>query len=105
MRLFPPAKNAESLELIPLDIQKLLRVLTTFPAHFDRWHLQLFAAKSFIHLDFNGQPVAVPPRNVGRIKARHGFGLHHKIFQAFVERMTLMDSPVRVWRSVMRSEE
>ena len=96
------AEDADALELLALDVEILFGVLAAGVAHLERVHLQLFAAQRLIHLDFDGQAVAVPAGHVGRIEAGHGAGLDDEILEALVERVAEMDGAVGVGRAVMQ---
>ena len=84
--IFPAPQHAQPLEILPLDIDILLRVLAARAADLYRGHLRFLRAEFAIHLDFDRQPVAIPARNVWRIEARHGLRFDDKILQNFVER-------------------
>jgi len=56
------------------------------------------------HLELNGQPVAVPARNEGRMKARHGLRLHDQILEHLVQRRAHVDVAIREGRAVMQDE-
>ena len=69
VRAVEAAENADSFELLALQVEKLLGVLAAFRAHVGRTHLQLFAAEFLIDLDLNWEAMTVPARHVGRIQA------------------------------------
>src|SRR5712692_376471 len=72
-------KHADSLELFALKVEIFFRVLAAFRADIHRLHLELFAAQLLIDLDLDGQTVAIPSWDEGRIKSSHGFGLNDEI--------------------------
>ena len=96
-------EDAQPLELFALQIQIFLRILAAGFAHLQRRHLQLFAPQFLIHLDLDGQSVAIPAGNIRRVKAGHGLRLDHKIFQPFVEGVAQMNFAVGVGRPVMQN--
>ena len=69
VRAVEAAENADSFELLALQIKKLLGVLAAFRPHVGRTHLQLFAAEFLIDLNLNWEAMTVPARHVGRIQA------------------------------------
>ncbi len=88
------AEDSDALKLVALDLQVLLGVLAAGVADLERVHLQLLAAERFIYFDFDGQAVAIPARDVGRIEAGHGAGLDDEILEALVEGMAEMKAPL-----------
>ena len=52
--LFPPAEDAEALELGALQVEVLLGVLTAGAADGDGRHFQLLAAQLFVDFDLDG---------------------------------------------------
>ena len=96
------AEDADALELVALDLEVLLGVLAAGVADLERVHLQLFAAESFIDFDFDGQAVAVPAGDVGRIEAGHGAGLDDEVLEALVEGVAEMDGAVGVGWAVVQ---
>ena len=72
VRVIPASEHSNALELGPLQINILLRVLAAGAAHRDRIHFQLLAAKLLIYFDLDRQAVAVPAWYIGRVKAGHG---------------------------------
>ncbi len=98
----PPPENPQALKLGPLQVEILLGVLAAGAAYGDRRHFQLLAAQFFVDLDLDGQAMAIPTGNVGGIEPRHGLRLHHKILQAFVERMAEVELPIGVGGAVVQ---
>ena len=70
--IVPLAEDAEALEIGALDIDVLFGVLAAGAADLDGRHVRLLAAEFAIDLDFDGQAVAIPAGDVGRIEAGHG---------------------------------
>ena len=71
----PAAKDAEAFELDPQAREELSRVLAAGEADFELRKFGLFAAEILVDFEFDGQTVAVPTGDVGRVEAGHGFGL------------------------------
>ena len=63
---------------------------------------QLLAAEFLVDLDFDGQAVAVPAGDVGRVEAGHGFGLDDEILEALVHRRAQVDGSAGVGRAVVQ---
>ncbi len=100
--IVPLAEDAEALEIGALEIDVLFGVLAAGAADFDGGHVRLFAAELAIDLDFDGQAVAIPAGDVGRIEAGHGARLDDEILQDFVERGSEVNSPVGVGRAIVQ---
>ena len=97
----PLSEHAQPFEILPLQVDVLLGVLAAGAPDLDRRHLRLARAQLAIDLDFDGQPVAIPARNVGRIEARHGLRFDHEVLQNLVERGAQMNPPVGIGRPVV----
>ena len=99
------------MKLVPLDVPEFVRVLATLPAQFrgahvpfDRLRAGFFLLAQLLRdLVFDGQPVAIPARNVGRLHAFHGAGLDDDVFENFVERVTDVNVAIGVGRAVMQN--
>ena len=100
--LLPAAEDADALELLALQVEILLGVFAALHANVERLHLQFFAAELLIDLDFDGQAVAVPSRDIGSIKSGHGLRLDDEILQALIQSMAKMKRPIRVGRAVVQ---
>ena len=100
--MVPAAKHADALELLALQVEKLLRVLAALQPYFRRIQLQLLFAELLVYLDLDGQPVAIPTRDVRCIESRHAFGLHDEILQALVEGVSKVQRTIGVGRPIMQ---
>ena len=100
--LVPASEDADALELLALQIEKFLRVLSACFADLQRIHLELFAAQLLINLDLDGQAMAIPSRDVGRVEAGHGLRLDDEILQTLVQRVAQMNGAVGVGRTVVQ---
>ena len=96
------AKNSQALKLRTLQIEELGCIFAASVADSQRLHLQLFAAQHLIHFDFNGQAVAVPTGNIGRVETGHGLRLNDEILKALVQRVAEVNRPVGIRRTVMQ---
>ncbi len=99
--LLPTAEDADSLELLALQVEILLRVLAALLAHRQRVHVELLAAQQVVHLDLDGQSVAVPAGHVGRVEAAHAARLDDEVLQRLVQRSAQMDGTVGVGWAVV----
>ncbi len=72
VRLFPVAEHPESLEIAPLRIDLLVRILPARRTKRLRVDLLPDAPVRFLHLHLDGQPVAIPTRDIGRVIAVQG---------------------------------
>ncbi len=105
IRTVEAPEDADALELLALQVEILLGIAAAGLAHLDGRHLQLLAAQRFVDFDFDGQAVAVPAGDVGRVVAQHGARLDDKVFQALVERVAEVDGPVGVGRPVVQNPD
>ena len=99
----PAAEDADALELLALQVEKLLGVLAACRAHIDGAHLQLLAAQFLVDLDLDGQAVAIPTGHVGRVESGHGLRLDDEIFQALVQRRPQVDRSAGIGRAVVQN--
>ncbi len=102
VRIVPAAEDAEALELCALQVDVLLRVLAAGLADFDGVEFELAAAELLVDLDFDGEAVTVPARDVGRVEAGHGFRLDDEVLDALVQRVAEVDGAVGVGRAVVQ---
>ena len=90
------------MELVPLDVPEFVRVLATLPAQVRGAHVLFLLAELLRDLVFDGQPVAIPARHVGRLHAFHGAGLDDDVLENFIERVADVNMAVGVRRAVMQ---
>ena len=57
-----------------------------------------------LHLMLYGQPVAVPPRQIGGVKPRQRLAAHHHILQDFVHRMANVQRAIGIGGTIMQDE-
>ena len=103
IRAVKAPNDANSLELLALQIEVFLRIPAALEAHIDGLHLQFFAAQFLINLDLDRKPVAVPTRDVGGIEPGHILGLDDEVFQALIQRMPQVDRPVCIGQAVVQN--
>jgi len=101
IRVIPFSHDAQALELLTLHLHEFCRILAAQFAHFGFGDLVLFRTQILLNLQFDGQPVAVPSRDVGRFEAAHAFAFQDDILQDLVEGMADVDMTVGIGRAVM----
>ena len=97
--IFPLAEHAQALEILALQVDEFLGVLAAGAADFDGRHLRFLGAEVVIDLDLDGQAVAVPARDVGRIEARHGLRFDDEVLQDLIESRAEVDPAVGIGRA------
>ena len=100
----PQTPDPEPLELLPLYVDELLRVLAASAPDRDCVHLPLLGPELLVDLLLDGETVAVPAGNVGGIEVHHRAASHDDVFQDFVHRRAEVQVPVRVGRPVVKDE-
>ena len=86
-----------------LEIDVLLGIFAAGAADLDRRHASLPGTELVIDFDFNGQTVAIPSGDVGRIETGHGFRLDDEVLQNFVEGRAQVNAPVGVGRPIVQN--
>ena len=102
--VIPIAKHAEAFEVFALTIHLCLRVFSAGLTESRGIHLPAGLADLFLHVQFDGQTVAIPARHIGRIKTAEGLGLDDDVFEHLVDRMADVDVAVGVGRTVVQDE-
>src|SRR2546423_1078155 len=100
IRILPFAEDAEPLELLALNVDKLSRERFRSLPHFERRK----AARFFHDLVFDRQPVAIPARQIRRAKTSHRLRFHHQVFENLVQRRAHVNIAVRERRAVVKNE-
>ena len=94
--IFPIAQHAEALELRALDVDVFARVSLARGADGRGIGGGVAGlAHLLADLEFDGQPVAVPARDVGRIKPAQGFVFDDDVLEDLVERGADVDIAIR----------
>ena len=99
--LVPFAEDAEPLELLTLDTDELGGILAAELPHLQLGDLVLLRAQILLHLQFDGETVAVPAGDVGGLEAAHPLALEDDVLQDLVEGMADMDMAVGIGGAVM----
>ena len=98
----PVAEDAQALEFLALDVHELGGVVPAQAAYRDRGQVLLALDLELLgHLVLDGEPMAVPARDVGGLPARHVARLDDDILEDFVERMPHVQVAVGVGRAVV----
>ena len=98
----PAAEAANTLKLLGLQIDVLLRVGAAGLQHRRGGHGQLLMAQFLVHFDLDGQAVAVVAGDIRRVESGHGLGLDHEVLEALVESVAQVDGPIGVGRAVVK---
>ena len=105
IRIRPVACDAETLELIALDIHPAFGKLATFLTEINDINIVFaFALLAILLFDlpFDRQTVAIPTGNITRVKTHHLMAAHDHILDRFVKRVTDVQMAVRVRRTIMQ---
>ena len=99
VRPIPQTEHAETLEvaLLPLDLLRGVRARARL--HLSRWQIP---AVLFLDQNFDRHAVAVPPRHVLGVEARHLPALDDEVLQRLVQRLAHVDVVVGVRRPVVQ---
>ncbi len=81
--------------------KNLVAYLRQASADLELGKLGLLAAEFLVDFEFDGQAMAIPARDVGRIEAGHGLGLDDEVLDDFVERGAEVDVAIGVRRAVV----
>src|SRR5439155_23825401 len=101
IRMIPIAKNAQSLELLALDIDEFSRKRFGFFADFQRRK----SARLLYHFVFDRKAVTVPARDVRRTFAQHSLRFHYEILEDFVERSAHVHIAISKGRPIMENKQ
>jgi hypothetical protein len=111
VRVLPVAEDAESLELLALNVDVLPRVLATASDLLHgihgapHVHVGRVEAELLVDLMLDGQTVAVPARHVDCVVAEHGARLDHEVLEDLVECRAHVDVAVGVGRAVVQDPQ
>ncbi len=105
--VFPVASDAETLEFLALDIDPACGELAALATEFVDRHLifvATFLAVLLFDLPFDGQAVAIPTRDIAGIATHHLVRPHDHVFDGLVQRVTDVQMPVGIGRTVVQGE-
>ena len=100
IRILPIAEDAEALEGLALDVDELAGVGLGTRAHLRRGEVLGFLD----HFELDGQTVAVPAGDEGRMEAGHRLRFHDEVLQHLVQRGAHVHIAIREGRAVMQDE-
>ena len=104
VRAIPVAEHAEALEAGALQVHLLAGELAAGGAEFLGAQLGADAAMLLLHLVLDGQAMAIPPRDVGRVVAVERMRLDHDVLEHLVEEMPEMRRAIGVRRAIVQHE-
>ena len=105
--IVPLAGDAQTFELVALDVDPALGELAAFLTEVDNVHVILvlaLLAVLFLDLPFDGQTVAVPAGNIACIVAHHLVRAHDHVLDGLVQRVADMQVAVRIGGAIMQDE-
>ncbi len=102
--IVPLAEDAEAHELVPLDLVVTISILAAGRPNFGDAHLAFLRTEFLVDLVFDRQAVAVPPGNVGAVKAEHRPRLDDDVLEDLVERGSHVDRTIGVGGAVVEDE-
>ena len=105
--IVPLAGDAQTFELVPLDVDPALGELAAFLTEVDNVHVILvlaLLAVLFLDLPFDGQTVAVPAGNIACIVAHHLVRAHDHVLDGLVQRVADMQVAVRIGGAIVQDE-
>ncbi len=98
----PLAEHAQPFELLALNVDEPFSILSAVLPDFHLSHGELLLAQFLVHLVFNWQPMAVPPRDIDSIEAAHLAALDDHVLQDLIESGPQMNVPVGVRGTIMQ---
>ena len=107
VRIGPVAGHAETLELVPLDVDPAFSEAAALLAkldHVDRVLVASVLAILLLDLPLDREAMAVPAGDIARVLAHHLLGADHHVLQDLVQRVADMQMPVRVGRAIVERE-
>ncbi len=104
IRIGPVAHDAKAHEILALHVDLRERIFTARLPERLRVEFLGIAAKRFLDLVLDRQPMAIPARHVRRIEAVERARLDDDVLQDLVEGVADVDRAVRVRRTVVQDE-
>ena len=102
--IVPVSKNAHSHKVSSLFIDLGPRVITTLLAKLSGSHFDPRLADFLFHIQFDGQTMAVPSRNIGRIVSIKGARFDDDVLENFVHAVTHVQVAVGIGRTIMKNK-
>ena len=104
VRIVPVPQHAQAHEVRALAVHLLAGIVAARLAEIGGADLSAGLAHLLLHLQFDGQPVAVPARHIGRIEAVKSAALDDNVLEHLVDRMADVNLAVGVGRTVVQDE-
>ncbi len=101
--IVPAAEHSQPLEFPTMDVDEIRCIGPALGTDLRHAHRRFAFSEFLIDLELDGQPMAIPARNIGSIEARHRLRLDDEILQDFVERCPEVNVSVRVRRPVVEN--
>ena len=101
IRMLPISQYPEPLELISLHVNKAGGILPGQPSLFHHAYRLRLRSQLLVHLELDGQPMAVPAWDIDSVIAHHGPGLDDQVLQDLVQRVAHVDMAVGVRRTIV----
>ena len=102
--MVPVPQNPQALEGLPLDVDVFQGVVPAGLADLDDGQILFLFSELAVHVDFDGQAVAIPAGDVRRAASPHAAGLDDKILEDLVEGRAEVDVAVGVRGTVVEHE-
>src|SRR5262247_4562381 len=99
--MLPVTEYSQSLKFFALNLVELVSIVTTESP--DRHGVErfLFFTEILHDLMLNRQPMAIPSRHIGDVKAAHRLRFDDDIFENLVKGMPDVDAAISVGRPIM----
>ena len=103
VRIIETAEHANAFELLALKIKKFLGVTPALQTNIYCLHLQFFATQHLVNFDLDGQTMAIPSRDIGRVESGHCLRLDDEVLETLVESVPKMNRTIGIGRPVMQN--
>ena len=104
VRLRPVSEHAHPHEIGFLSLDLLAGIVAALLPELGCRHLMPRLADFLLYIELNGQAVAVPTRNIGRVKARQRLGLDDDVFEDLVDGMPNVELTVGIGGAVVEDK-
>src|SRR5690606_4011131 len=100
----PVAQNAQAHEVLLLHLHLLAGVFAALLTELGMGNFLAGLAEFLFYIVLDGQPVTVPPRDVGRVKAHQRAGLDDDVLERLVDRVPQVQWAVGIRGAVVQQE-
>ena len=97
------SEHADTFELLALKIKKFLGVAAALQTNIYGFHLQFFATQHLVNFDLDGQTMAVPTRDIGRVESGHCLRLDNEVLETLIESVPKMNRTIRIGGAVVQN--